>query len=52
MAAENDIAQLFPLFLHGSAYATLKELTDNEKNDICLIYKALLRVFGNSKSLT
>ena len=49
MKAENDIAKLLPLFLHGAAYATWKQLTEVEKEDIDVINRSLRRVFGKSK---
>jgi len=50
LKAEEQLANLIPLFLTGPAYATWKQVSDAGKNDAEVVLEALRKVFGKTKS--
>lgn len=48
---EQEMANIIPLFLDGSAYRTWKQLSETEKKDMKAVKRALRRVYGISKAM-
>lgn len=46
---EKEMAKLMPLFLEASAYATWKQISTIDREDLRAVKSALRRVFGKSK---